>query len=134
LLIAAFLILGGSLVRSQDGCSLVVRAVLPDGRRVEAPISVEEMNGRTEAAYQKDADVRFCDLGILPIIVKVGSDCLCNRVTVHNVPTDPKDTYLLQVTYDPLACGERPAPAPIPVCVVLFRVADPAKNAKRELR
>jgi hypothetical protein len=122
-LTAALLLLAAASAYAQDNCSLVVKAVLPDGRRVDAPVSVTEMNGRTEEQYQKDEDVKFCDLGIFPVTVKVGRDGLCNQVTVHNVPTDSEDTYLLQVTYDPLACGERPAPPPTPLCTVLFRVA-----------
>jgi hypothetical protein len=124
-LIAACLVLGALSAHAQDKCSLVVKAVTPDGRRVEAPISVTEMSGRTEETYQEDDDVRFCDIGILPVTVKVGSEGLCNQVTVRDVPVDPEDTYLLQITYDPLACRERPAPPPTPICTILFRVANP---------
>jgi hypothetical protein len=120
----AFLILSALSAHAQDICSLVVRAVTPDGRRVGAPISVTEMSGRTEDRDPSEEDARFCDLGILPVTVNVGSEGLCNQVTVRNVPVDPENTYLLQVTYDPLACRERPAPPPIPICSILFRVAD----------
>ena len=120
----AFLVIVALSAHAQDTCSLDVGAVAPDGRRVEAPISVTEMSGRTEDRDSSQEDARFCDLGILPVTVNVGSEGLCNQVTVRNVPVDPEATYLLQVTYDPLACRERPAPPPIPICTILFRVAD----------
>jgi hypothetical protein len=69
--------------------------------------------------------VRFCDLGILPVTVKVGLDTVCNQVVVRDVPVAWNRKYLLRVTYDPEACRER-APPPEPTCEVLFRVRNPA--------
>jgi hypothetical protein len=107
----------------QEACSLVVRALEPDGRRPQIPISVREQSGRIEEKKQVDADVRFCDLGILPVTVTVGSDSMCGQVTVHEVPVSLYDTYLLTVTYDPDGCPER-IPPPVASCRMLFRVAD----------
>jgi hypothetical protein len=84
---------------------------------------VTESSGRVEEKDQEDSDVRFCDLGILPVTVTVGSDGLCNQVTVHNVPVTLDGSYLLQVTYEPLPCGTEVRP-PTPICSLLFRVAD----------
>jgi len=103
----------------------VVRALAPDGRRPEAPISVREQSGRVQEATQENEDVRFCDLGILPVTVTVGSDSQCGQVTVHDVQVFLTETHLLTVTYDPDACRERILP-PGPACAVLLRVADSA--------
>lgn len=104
-------------------CSLRVRVVSPDGRRPEAPISVRERDGHVTEKDQEEGDVSFCDLGILPVDVTVGSDGMCNQVTVRDVPISLERSYVLQVTYDPDACTER-IPPPVPVCDVLFRVSD----------
>src|SRR5438105_753372 len=72
---------------------------------------------------QEDQDVRFCDLGILPVEVKIGSDGMCNQVAIHEVPVSLERTYLLTVTYDPEACPES-VPPPVPICEILFRVSD----------
>jgi len=111
---------------AQDGCSLVVRALSPDGRRPKVPVSVTEQGGRVEEGRQNDTDVRFCDLGILPVTVTVGSNTMCGQVTVHDVQLSLDETHLLTVIYDPDACHEKRIPTPIPSCLVLFRVADTA--------
>jgi hypothetical protein len=89
-----------------------------------AVVSVEEQNGRTEEHDQEANDVEFCDLGGLPVTVKVGDDGGCNEVIVRNVPVSWGVPYLLVVTYDPEPClRDLPRP-PAPVCQVIFRVAD----------
>ncbi len=116
-------ILISGAIAAQDQCSLAVRVLLPDGRRPEAPIAVQEQSGLVQEKEQDDTDVQFCDLGILPVTVKVGSDGLCNQITIRDVPVSLERTYVLTVTYDPLACTER-VPPPVPICEVLFRIAD----------
>ncbi len=112
----------------QGVCSLTVRALTPDGRRGKFPISVKEQNGRIEEKVQGDEDVQFCDLGILPVTVTVGSEGVCNQVTIQDVPVTWERSYLLNVTYDPEACKIREifdrAPPPVPLCELLFRVSD----------
>lgn len=108
---------------AQEPCSLVVRALTPSGERPKVPISVREGNGRFEEKYQDGDDVGFCDLGILPVTVTVGSDSMCDQVIIQGVQVSIDETHLLRVTYDPEGCGER-IPPPLPACVVLFRVAD----------
>ncbi len=114
-----------SIARAQNVCPLHVRVLTPDGRRPEAPVESIEANGRTEDREQKDSDVEFCDLGIMPVTIKVGSSGLCNGVTVRDVPIAWNHPYLLTVTYDPSACAvwHRPPP-PVPACEFLLRVAD----------
>jgi hypothetical protein len=110
--------------QAQEQCSLIVRALTPDGLRPEAPISVTEQNGRIQELEQDDGDVRFCDLGILPVTVTVGNSATCNQVVVRDVPIAWDRSYLLRVTYDPEACRER-LPPPEPTCEILFHVRSP---------
>lgn len=120
-------LLVGATTMAQGSCSLTVRVVSPDGRRPEAPISVREHDGRTVEKEQVPGkgDVQFCDLGILPVTVIVGSDGLCNQVTVRDVPLAWDQPYKLTVTYDPEACSiSHRIPMPIPQCELLFRVSD----------
>jgi hypothetical protein len=125
----------GSSALLGESCSLAVKVLLPDGRRVEAPVSVREENGRLEEHEHEDSDVIFCDLGILPVTVTVGSDGLCNQVIIRRVPISLDRTYHLTVTYDPLACGETVI-SQILTCKILFRVADSIGNwqAQAKLR
>lgn len=121
LLLLGYCALGVSAISAQDTCSLAVRVLSPDGHRFEVPVTVREKNGRTIEKYQEDEDAYFCDLGILPVEVKVGSDGMCNKTTIRDVPVFADKTYLLKVTYDPKAC---PEVVPVPTCRVMFRVSD----------
>ena len=114
-----------SMLAGQDYCSLTVRVLSPDGRRPAASISVQEESGRVEEQdySQESGDARFCDLGGLPVTVKVGDDG-CNQVIVRGVPVSWNDPYLLSVTYDPEPCSREVPRGPVPVCRVVFRVAD----------
>src|ERR1700690_2262985 len=123
LALASYCTLAAPTASAQDGCSLVVRVLATDGRRPGVPVSVREQSGRVEEKEQGDSDVRFCDLGILRVTFAVGSDSMCDQVTVHEVPVSLDDTYLLTVTYNPLACPET-IPPPEPACKILFRIAD----------
>jgi hypothetical protein len=114
-------------VSAQTSCSLAVRVLSPDGQRFEVPITVREQSGRIVEKDQEQDDVRFCDLGILPVEVRVGSDGMCSQVTIHDVPVFLEKTYLLRVTYDPTACPDT-LPPPVPVCNILFRISDTSAN------
>src|SRR5271163_4724639 len=93
-------VLGTSAISAQETCSLAVRVLSPDGHRFEAPVTIREENGRTiEKDQEEDKDVYFCDLGILPVEVKVGSDGMCSQTTIRDVPVFADRTYLLNVTY-----------------------------------
>ena len=92
-------------------------------------MSVKEQSGRVTEKEQEDDDVQFCDLGITPVTVTVGSAGLCNQVTIHNVPISRERPYHLLVTYDPEACYVyHRSPPPVPICEILFRVQDPQGN------
>ena len=128
LLFASWIVLVSSSSSGQEVCSLAVRVLSPAGQRLAVPISVREQDGRVEERDEEpgSGDERFCDLGILPVAVTVGSDTLCNQVTIRNVPVTAWRPYLLTVTYDPNACSRlEVAPPPIPSCLILFRVTDP---------
>lgn len=112
-----------SVTVGQNYCSLSVRVLSPDGRRPAVAVSVVEASGRTEDKDQDlSNDVQFCDLGGLPVTVKIGDEGTCNQVIVREVPVAWNKPYLLHVTYDPESCEERP-PLPIPNCRVIFRVS-----------
>ncbi|SRR6266852_4423937 len=121
-------VLGASAISAQDTCSLAVRVLSPDGHRFEVPVTVREKNGRTIEKDQEDKDVYFCDLGILPVEVKVGSDGMCSQTTIRDVPVFADRTYLLNVTYDPEACPET-IPPPVPTCRIMFRISDASGKA-----
>jgi hypothetical protein len=105
-----------------DFCSLIVKVTAPDGRRPVALVSVIEQSGRKLQEFQRTNDTKFCDLGILPVTVKVGTDQSCNQVVVNNVPLRWGEPYHLYVTYEP--CGEEASLLPTAECDVLFRVTD----------
>lgn len=113
-----------SVAYAADYCSLTVRVLSPDGRRVHAVVSVEEQDGRKIERDPTAQDLAFCDLGILPVTVKVGADGTCNQVVVKDVPVSWQESYLLTVSYDLEPCLEDLPPSPAPVCSVLFRVSD----------
>jgi len=119
-----FLMWSGASVTAQDYCSLVVKVVSPDGRRPGASVYVEEKSGRIQEKDQEFDDVKFCDLGALPVTVKVGEDRSCNQVIVREVPIAWNEPYLLTVTYDPEPCIREHVPPPVPLCTIVFRVAD----------
>lgn len=113
---------------AEDYCSLVVRVLSPDQQRLqEIPISVREKSGRVIEKDTTSEDVRFCDLGILPVTVTVGIDP-CNQVVVRDVPLAWKEEYFLIVTYDRKSCVQDLPPPPFPLCQVLLRVADLSGN------
>jgi hypothetical protein len=109
---------------AQSFCSLTVRALYPDGQPADAMVSVQEKSGRIESVRQTAKDVRFCDLGALPVTVKVGLDSTCNQVVIHNVPLTWNATTHLTVTYDIDPCLVEKPPPPSPVCRIVFRIAD----------
>jgi hypothetical protein len=100
------LIFSANSAFAADYCSLVVRVLSPDGKHEEAIVAVEEKNGRRIERDPTAEDVRFCDLGVEPVAVKVGSDGTCNQVVVREVPLAWREQYLLMVTYDTRPCLE----------------------------
>jgi hypothetical protein len=110
------------LLQCQSACSLRVRVLSPDGARPHVAVSVEERNGRKVEKDQNDGDVEFCDLGALPVTVRVGDDKTCNQVVVREVPIRWNDPYTLNVTWQFCKCTY--LPPPVPLCQLVFRVSD----------
>ncbi len=107
---------------AQTYCSLVVKIVDPNGREVpEAAVSLSEENGRIVKAENQRGGVRFCDLGLLPVTITVGSPS-CNQVTVRNVPLQWGSTKTIKIIYDAAPCL-RDLP-PVAACKILFRFSD----------
>ena len=113
-------------VTAQSYCSLTVRVLQADGQRADAPVTIEEKGGRTERRRQGPTDALFCDLGALPVSVKVGLDGTCNQVVVRNVPVAWNMPIQLTITYDVAPCLVETPPPPSPLCRIVFRVADAA--------
>jgi hypothetical protein len=122
--VLAAVLAAGCPAIAQRYCSLTVRVLSPDGRREDALVSVEEKNGRLESLRQGSTDVRFCDLGAIPVTVKVGVDGTCNQVVVRNVPVAWNAPVSLTITYDIEPCLVEAPPPPSRICRMVFRVAD----------
>ena len=112
------------LVSGQGYCSLTVRVTAPDGRRPAVSVRVVEKSGRVEELDQEKSDVKFCDLGGLPVTVSVGEEGTCNQVVVREVPVSWNEPYALHILYDPTPCFRDLPRPPVPTCRVVFRVAD----------
>jgi hypothetical protein len=112
------------IATASDYCSLKIRVLTPDGKRVEASVYVTETDGRVHEAEQEERDVEFCDLGLLPVTVSIGEEKSCGQVVIKNVRLTLNHTRLLTVTYDVNPCRSETVPSPTPNCLILFRVAD----------
>jgi hypothetical protein len=121
--LVGFLVLSQAPVSAQAVCSLTVVVNSPEGERLAVAISVEEENGRVIRRDAAIGEARFCDLGIRPVTVTVGSDGMCNQVVVRRVPITENDNYFLRVIYDPKRCQVLHK-RPLLQCVLLFRIAD----------
>ena len=108
---------------AQDYCSLKVHVVSQDGKQFPANVVVYEKSGRTiEKEQTPPEDALFCDLGILPVKVVVGTKG-CHEIVVHDVRNYWQEPYTLTVTYDPEHCIRELPPPPKPLCSVLFRIS-----------
>jgi hypothetical protein len=111
------------LLLAQDYCSLKVRVLSLDGKKFPIDVVVYEKNGRKiEKEQAPPEDVLFCDLGILPVKVVVGTKG-CHEIVGHEVRNYWQEPYTLTVTYDPEHCMRELPPPPEPLCSVLFRIS-----------
>lgn len=116
------LIVGSMNASGEAHCSLLVKIVDPNGQDVpEALVRVEEKNGRVVRTENRLGGVRFCDLGLLPVAIVVGSPN-CNEVSLRNVPLEWGRTKTVKVFYDEEPCV-RDLP-PVAACNILFRFSD----------
>jgi len=132
MIVTAFLALTGLQSAKAAGyCSLSVRVLSPEQwRQEEVLVSVRENSGRIIKKWTTSEDVKFCDLGIMPVTVTVGRDTCNNQTIVKDVRLSWDKQYVLTVTYDLQSCfdGPRFIANPFPRCVELFRIADMAGN------
>jgi hypothetical protein len=111
---------------AKDYCSLKVRVVAPNGKQFSVDVTVYEQSGRKiEKEQVPPQDLQFCDLGILPVKVVVGTTG-CHEIVVHDVRNYWQEPYTLTVTYDPEHCMRETVPPPKPLCEVLFRISGTA--------
>ena len=120
-LVPVLFILSAITATAQDRCSLIVKVVDPSEHEVEARITVKEQNGRLLRAENEPGGAKFCDLGILPVTVSVGS-AACNQVTVQSVPLEWGHTRTTKVVYDRGPCLQDLPP--LALCHILFRFSD----------
>lgn len=108
----------------RDYCSLVVKVIDEQGSEIEAPVSVQEIGGKVVEGDYEAGGVRFCDLGILPVTVRVGRPESCNYTIIHNVALEWQETRSIVVRHEVEPCQRHlPAP-PKPLCQLLIRVFD----------
>jgi len=108
---------------AKDYCSLKVRVVAPNGKQFPVYVAVYEQSGRKiEKEQAPPHDLQFCDLGILPVKVVVGTKG-CHEIVVDNVRNYWQEPYTLTVTYDPEHCMRELPPPPKALCEVLFRIS-----------
>lgn len=106
-------------LHAEPYCSL---HVFVDNRRPAESFSilVEEPNGLSAKASTKGGLVKFCNLGLGPIVVTVG-DPGCSQVVVRNVQLFWKVTIPLRIIYEDAGCY---AGAPGVGCSFLYRFVD----------
>ena len=118
-----------SIAQGNDYCSLVVKLTDSTGgddssRQV---IAVTEKNGRTLSMENRAGRVSFCDLGIVPVTIKVTKP-YCNDITVNNVGLKFGETTTIKIlSYDGrcLNVGKVSVDfAAAPWCTVLLRIKD----------
>ncbi len=122
-LVGAVLVSVG-IADAQNHCSLRVRVLSPQEKRVFAVVSVREQDGRELEQDHKAQDLEFCDLGILPVRVTVHLGPGCNEITVRDIFLSLEETYVLKVSYDPKNCSPEQSPPLSPSCNLLLRVRD----------
>jgi hypothetical protein len=139
-ILVLFLQTGSLRAASDEGvyCALTVRVVSPDGHDDVALVTVEEQNGRVLEKEHRQGGVQFCDLGILPVTVKVSGHHECNLVVVQNVLLIWGKPLVLKIISNNEPCLRDPVPPPVPLCEILLRVSDEddkwIKHARVDIR
>jgi hypothetical protein len=113
-------------LRAQENCSLTVKLLDANGKEDLSPrrIRVTEQSGREIEVVSRRGEARFCDLGILPVTITVGSP-YCHEVTVDSVPVDFGLNTVIKVVSDNNLCSDgRRESLPVPWCTFLLRFQD----------
>ena len=125
--IALFAIVAQALAAQQappDYCSLVVRVINEQDSEIDAPVSVREVGGTEVESEYEVGGARFCNLGILPVTVKVGRPESCHYTIIHNVPLAWQETRTIVIKHEVEPCERHLPPPPKPLCQLLIRVVD----------
>jgi hypothetical protein len=110
-------------LQAQGHCSLSVNLIDPEGRAVEANVSVRESDGRTVEKTATLGSAQFCDLGITPVDITVGHPA-CNQAVLRSVGLQWGITTKVKMIYDREPCLiDEP---PVAACQMLLRFADAA--------
>lgn len=108
----------GVAVQAEPYCSLhVFISARESSLREEFPVVVQESNGWRSQVMTKGGLVKFCNLGVEPVTVTVGSED-CIQVVARNVRLYWKTTVPLRLTYDDAGCPDTP---PSTGCWFLYR-------------
>jgi len=84
-----------------DYCSLTVRVQDSQGLPVDVRVRVTKVDGSTlDDLTSDDGTVKFCDLGISPVTISLGSPH-CNTLTIKNVHFRWRIEKTLVLTHDP---------------------------------
>lgn len=118
------LVVSAGVARADDYCSLVVDLVGSFQPAIPVKVSVEEPNGRLLSVKAASGGmIRFCDLGILPVTIRVVDSNECNPVTIQNVRLYFGASRRVTVAYDSAACSGEEPPL-LSACVLLLRFFD----------
>jgi hypothetical protein len=101
-------------------CSLVVKVQDSKGVPVDVRVHISKSDGSVlDELTSEDGTARFCDLGVAPVTVSLGS-ADCKLLTLRNVYPEWRTEKKLVVTYDP--CHSEGGDAiPSRACHVLIR-------------
>jgi hypothetical protein len=86
-------------LQAQSYCSLSVNLIDPQGRAVDANVSVQASYGHTVEKMAVSGSVRFCDLGMNPVTVAVAHPA-CNQAIVRNVGLRWGETTKVKIIHD----------------------------------
>jgi hypothetical protein len=104
---------------AEDYCSLIVEVVNSNGQPVSGQtVEVFERDGRAVSAVTTNGEARFCDLGVLPVTIRViaGYD----QPSVENTLLSWMQTRKVRITYD----DTRRRPVQDWLCSILLRFRD----------
>jgi hypothetical protein len=104
-------------------CSLTVKVQDSKGVPVDVRVhAIKPDGGVLDELTSEGGTVRFCDLGIAPVTVSIGSED-CKLLTMKNVPLRWQIEKTLVITYEPCHY-EGPDAMPSSGCRVLIRAVD----------
>jgi hypothetical protein len=107
-----------SQTAAEGACSLVVHVVDETGAEVATDVVVTEADGTRHVVEHGNGGARFCNLGILPVIVAVDEQG-CNQTVVQDVRLRWDEVAVIRIVSNLSWCLSHPPRRP--VCKVLIR-------------